>query len=353
MNIRFSQIKLEYPLKKVLRGVSVEFSERKIHALLGENGAGKSTLMKILTGSLSPDSGEIYLDSRKVVFNSPSDSLKEKIACVYQRPFLCDSLSVKENLEIGIKGRISRELPGFLSETDPELKASKLSGDMRFFTAFEACLLRHPKALVLDEPTALLSDSQTEKLFERLRFLAGEGMNIIVITHKARDLSFCDDTVFLEDGMTVTKKPDFSETAFETGMFEKAPEGLFPLTPYKCRVLRKDGAGIIPSDKTYLGSDPALTVTELLCASVKGTPEELKKHTLDLIQKAAVNTRPEDKAGSLSGGMLQRLILERELALNPKVLYLEDPFQGLDADSAAKLMERLVLCKKAGTRIIL
>lgn len=355
MNVRLSGIELKYSYKHVLKGVDVKFDAGKIHALLGENGAGKSSLMNILTGFIKADSGQIFLEEKEVCFNKPADSLKQGIACVYQRPYLSDSLTVLENLKVGLKGfkknDISEaELPEGISL---QTKASELSGDQRFFVAFCASLLRKPKVLILDEPTALLDSEQSKKLFKKLRSLAEENVNVIVITHKGEDLKYCDDVIYLAEG----KVEAVYETAGDDSLlleesFRKKNERL---DAGKCFELRKSGkTAIIPSDRTYLASNPELTITQLVCSTFteSANPKMRKSHTEEIIAKAGINIRPEEKACNLSGGMLQRLILERELYSEPETVYLEDPFQGLDQLSCRKLSDRLSECEKNGIKVV-
>lgn len=357
MNIKLSGIELTYSYKKVLRGVNVEFLSGGIHALLGENGAGKSSLMKILTGFTKPTAGKIFLDEKEVHFKSPSDSLKTGIACVYQRPYLSDSLSVKDNLKIGIKKKNSdfskvMEILSWAEIDSLDIKVKKLSGDQRFFAAFAGSLLRHPEVLILDEPTALLNETQSKLLFEKLRSLSDAGMNIILITHKSQDLQYCDDITYLVDGAISqgeysNKSENISEACDEISFSSSK------LNLKNCYQLRKEGAGVIPSDRTYLASDPNLTIIQLVCANYcEANPKKRYVHAVEIIERAGISIQPEEKAYNLSGGMLQRLILERELYGEPEVLYLEDPFQGLDSASVQKLSERLEQFEKDGRRVV-
>jgi len=362
MHIKLSGIELTYSYKKVLRGVNVEFAEGGIHALLGENGAGKSSLMKILTGSIKPSSGKIFINGREVAFKKNADSLKAGIACVYQRPFLSDHISVKDNLKIGLKSKVfntgfaEAEKSGFLSGIDLDQKAGTLSGDQRFFTAFTGSLLRNPEVLILDEPTALLDSEQSIQLFQKLRSLAEKGMNIILITHKKEDLKYCDDITFLSEGLILDKQSDadFQNADIPEENPENRKKVSEKLDAAECKKLRKENCGVIPSDKTYLASNPELTITQLVCSTFKESskPAVLKTHTEDIIRKAGINILPGEKVKNLSGGMLQRLILERELYSNPKVIYLEDPYQGLDAASSRRLEERIKDCAAKGSKVV-
>ena len=229
-----------------------------------------------------------------------------------------------------------------------------------------AGLLRNPKVLILDEPTALLDDVQSEKLFSELKILSAKGMNIIVITHKPEDLKFCDDVTRLVEGV-VAESNDKAELKIENGQlkvesFMKAQVSkefeAENLNAKKCYDLRKalgKKVAVIPTDRTYLASDPDLTITQLVCSTFTESfnPKTRKAHTEEIIRKAEINIRPEEKVFNLSGGMLQRLILERELYSKPEVIYLEDPFQGLDSVSVSRLSARLEECRKNGCRIVM
>ena len=352
MNVTLKDIRLSFSYKEVLKGVNLEFTSGKIHALLGENGAGKSSLMKILSGAIKPHSGKILLDDFPVVFNSPKDSLKHKIACVYQRPYLSDSLSVEENLKLNRRffyKSFSRTELVFFDNINLKAKARTLLPSQRFYVALNSALLRNPSVLILDEPTALLDDKESEALFLFLKKLSKEGMNIIVITHKKKDLSFCSDYVYLNEGSVLLPETSEPELSDEVLRLEKKEI----LSAEKCMALRKkhngSRVGIIPSDRTYLASNPNLTVEQLLCMGYEGN---WKLHAAELINKSGVNIKPFEKARSLSGGMLQRLILERELWGNPEFVYIEDGYQGLDSVSCERLRKRLLEAEQSGVKII-
>lgn len=368
MNLTLQDIHLSYSYKKVLKGITHTFVEGKIHALLGENGAGKSTLLKIITGALKPDSGNILLNEEQVTFRSPKDALSHGIACVYQRPFLSDSLSVRDNLRIGnpnAKKVLSQNKDFYDSFLPPlNIKTSQLTPDQRFFTALASALIKNPSVLILDEPTALLSREKSDNLFKILKTLSKDGMNIIIITHVQEDLRFVDTITCITEGLidyasapsTLQTKTESSATSDSFKVFETDySKTKSHLDEKQCLEIRKQygtSAGIIPADRTYLASNPDLTIEELLCSTFRGTKAERINHARKLVESSGVNIKISEKAGFLSGGMLQKLIMERELFSKPKKLFLDEPYQGLDIESCRRLKARFDTIQNDGCEII-
>ncbi|MBR4180251.1 MAG: sugar ABC transporter ATP-binding protein, partial [Treponema sp.] len=212
MTLELRDISLRYSKKIVLQNLSIRFEGAKIHALLGENGAGKSTTANIICGELQPDSGELFLDDKPVIFANPKAAIEHGICYVHQTPMLADSISVRENLLLGIKKEYQKNIDPVTKMWIPTLnlatRVKELSGGMRFFIALCSALIKQPKLLLLDEPTALLDDTQKAFLFENLTTLAQNGMNIILITHNMDEAEkYCDTIDFLEEGKLAPKKP--------------------------------------------------------------------------------------------------------------------------------------------------
>ncbi len=434
MKIQTHELTKSYLVKTALDKVSTVFDTGKIHALVGENGAGKSTLATILSGDKQPTSGKIFIDGREVYFSSAHDALGEGIVLVHQRPMLAESLSAKENIILNLQTTKSKsffihkpsaELLKLKEKWVPELNLNScvkdLGGNMRFYISLLGSLLRHPKCLILDEPSAFLSSPERQVLYKNLRECAQNGMNIIVITHsKAEATTYPDTVTLLKDGSLVRQfeshdtYKDFLQSShiqpqeestqsaingsgnsvcFEfknvsarpknkplllqaditacygqitavTGVKEAALETLEDIitgiNPYYAKgtaaftdrdgkthcvnlaraafttgFLRKHGTAIVPSDKTFRASNPDITIEQMLTIYQKNC-------AADLIAKACVNAAPNQYVKALSGGMLQRLIVEREISLNPNLIILCNPMHGLDIQSQSRLCKRLV-----------
>ena len=209
MDVALEHISKRYLHKTVLEDLSLVFQGGMIHALLGENGAGKSTTAAVLSGALEPDGGTVLIDGKAVRFSSPRDALRSGIVCVRQRPLIADGISVWENILLGTeygaagkklkKGEIFSRAELLKSKWAPHLNfrslAAHIGGDERFYTALISALIREPRMLILDEPSALLDREQRLSLYANIRELADKGMNVIVITHIMQEASRYTDTV--------------------------------------------------------------------------------------------------------------------------------------------------------------
>jgi len=188
--------------------VSLDLHAGEIHALLGENGAGKSTIMKILYGMIIPDEGAIEIDGRQLALQSPSDAIHAGIGMVFQHFMLVPTLTVLENLILGTdfagrfvsrKSRARRRLAevarSYRINIDFDRKVASLSvGEQQRVEILKA-LVRGARALILDEPTAVLTPSEIEDLGTTLRELAAEGHGIIIVTHKLAEAMNISDRV--------------------------------------------------------------------------------------------------------------------------------------------------------------
>lgn len=473
MNLKLCGISVHFTLKKVLTNLTVTFKEGQIHAILGENGAGKSTLAKVISGELKPGKGQILITESggntenknppesgkkeiEVVFQDAKAAIQRGICHVHQRPLLAQSISVKENLLLGVHKTNKKYFEDLCSLWIKDVPLNKrlkdTSGDQRFFIALTGALLKNPKILILDEPSALLDSKQRTFLYTQLQKLAAQGLNIIVITHDIKEaLTYCDTITLLKDGEVLrsfkknqAKESEITELLFGTeknfadynsnnskkspknlslkiqnltakplnrpslfdinftaesgqitliqglaesglGTLEQiitgidsshtkgtitltkndetgapqtdetgAPAGTPATTIFECnlktarfntRTLRKKmgiRVGIIPTDRTFTGSNPVLTIEEMLQS----------KNTQKLISAADVQITSKEKAENLSGGMLQRLIFARETIPEPDLLILCEPLQGLDKFACETLFKKLSKFASAGMMII-
>ena len=196
--------------------VSFEVKQGEVHALLGENGAGKSTLMNMLSGIYSPDSGSIYIKGRKTRFASPKEPIALGIGMIHQHFKLVDILSAKENMIIGQKGRffvhkkkLSTEIQDisdkFGLEINPDKKVYDMAVSEKQTLEILKVLYRGADILILDEPTAVLTPQETEKLFKIIRKMKEAGCAVIIITHKLNEVMAISDRVtVLHKGKSIT-----------------------------------------------------------------------------------------------------------------------------------------------------
>ena len=211
-DLRISNISKIYPGCVANDNVSLQFKSGKIYALLGENGAGKSTLVKILSGVISPDNGEVFLNEKNLKLSSPLDAKKNKIGMVFQHFNLFETLSVFENLSIdatednkSLRVRINEILKNYNFSIDLDVPVLNLSAGQKQKVEIIRCLLRSPKVLIMDEPTSVLTEQETEELFISLKKFCDEGILIIYITHKLKEvLSLCDEVAVMRKGKVVS-----------------------------------------------------------------------------------------------------------------------------------------------------
>ena len=186
--------------------VCLDINKGEILALLGENGSGKTTLMNILSGIYFPDAGSISVDGHEVTIRSPKDAFDLGIGMIHQHFKLVDVLTVAENIILGMPGKGKLDLKavgekvraicqayGFV--LDPEKKIYDLSVSQKQTVEIVKVLYRGAEILILDEPTAVLTPQETEKLFNILRNMRKAGKTIVIITHKLHEVEEISDRV--------------------------------------------------------------------------------------------------------------------------------------------------------------
>ena len=203
-----------FPGVKALQGVSLTVREGQVHALLGENGAGKSTLIKILSGAYTKDEGQIFFEGKPVEIRSPYDAQALGISTIYQEFNLAKDLSIAENIFLGHlppKGigvdwgqvkRRSREILDTLGVSlSVDTMVSTLSVAEQQLVEIAKSLNRKTRILIMDEPSAVLGEKDLEKLFEVVRSLQKQGIGIIYISHRLKEIfELADEVTVLKDG---------------------------------------------------------------------------------------------------------------------------------------------------------
>ena len=196
-------------------GISLVIPSSTIQGILGENGAGKSTLMKILSGFIRPDSGEITLDGRPVIIHSPADAIRQGIGMLHQDPQDFPPLKLIDNFILGREGSLfpdrrgaAREFRELASQfgfaLDPDAYVDMLTVGERQQLEIMRLLWLEARVLILDEPTTGISQPQKEKLFATLKTLASRGVTIIFVSHKLEDVEYlCDQVAVLRQGQLV------------------------------------------------------------------------------------------------------------------------------------------------------
>lgn len=190
------------------QGVDFNLKKGEIHALMGENGAGKSTLMKMLFGMEQPTSGEIVINGETVQLSSPSVAISKGIGMVHQHFMLVPSLSVAENMVLGMVPRkglfidkekaieITREFAEkYNLHVEPEMRVADIPVGMKQKVEILKALVRGAKILILDEPTAVLTAQETEELFRELTNLKNQGYTIVFISHKLNEIKEITDRI--------------------------------------------------------------------------------------------------------------------------------------------------------------
>jgi simple sugar transport system ATP-binding protein len=447
-------ISKRYPGVKANDAVDLRVMPGEIHAVLGENGAGKSTLMKVIYGAVRPDEGELLWDGRRVRVASPRQARALGIAMVFQHFALFDTLTVVENVWLGLDGALSRaDLTARITELvrahdlDPEparfaaRRVSELSVGERQRVEILRALLARPRLLILDEPTSVLTPAAADKLFETLRRLAASGCSILYISHKLDEVrALCETCTVMRAGrVTGTVDPraetnhslselmlgaappalaparapdsaaaappalevrglslraragvslqgiDLSVRAGEilgiagisgsgqgelfdaiSGEDPRAPAGTVLLggrdvSGAAPRARRALGLASIPAERVGRGAVPALSLAANTLLTRRDPIaragvlrwEVARRLAARLIQRFDVRARgPEDAAGSLSGGNLQKFIVGREIDADPRVLLVSQPTWGLDVGAATQIRNDLRALAERGVAVL-
>ncbi|CCE09532.1 putative ABC transporter, ATP binding protein [Bradyrhizobium sp. STM 3843] len=219
--VEMTGISKEFPGVKALSGVHLKVERGEVHVLFGENGAGKSTLISILSGVFRPTAGSIHIDGAEVNFHSVHDATEAGIGTVFQEFSLVPTLPVFENLYLGRelqrgpfldRGAMIRGAQGLFAELDFDIDvtrpASSLSRAQQQMVEIAKAFLANARVLILDEPTASLTERETERLFTFIGKAASAGVGIIYISHRIQEFAEIADRIsILRDGRLIATVP--------------------------------------------------------------------------------------------------------------------------------------------------
>lgn len=416
-----------------LDAASLRARSGTVHALLGENGAGKTTLMRIAFGMLRPDSGSIMIDGIQHSFTSPGDAIDAGLGMVHQHFTLVPAMTVAENIALGGHGRFRRAqfrdvILALSARTglavDPDARIEDLSAGAQQRVEILKALSRDTRILILDEPTAVLTPTESRELLNKARELVSNGGTAILITHKLRDaLEFADDITVLRRGSTVwsgsaseateetlvaamlggerlhdsttdvahasgevvlslrnvdvhdaagTKKLESVTLAVHAGevvgIAAVDGNGQHELVRVLAgRVNVSSGrvdippiVGFIPEDRQRDALIEGFSLRDniaLLGASTRRgimNWAAVGKQTRQLIQDYDVRASSESaRAGTLSGGNQQKLIVGREIEGSQTALVAENPSRGLDVQATAAVHARIRAARDAGMAVVI
>tara|TARA_B100001123_G_C15335448_1_gene1032661 strand:- start:2755 stop:4266 length:1512 start_codon:yes stop_codon:yes gene_type:complete len=211
--VQIKNLSKSFPGTLANDNINLDIKKNTVHALLGENGAGKSTLVKILYGILGYDKGEIFFENSKFNIKSPSEARKLGIGMVFQHFSLFDSLTVAENLILGLEEKISlNKLKDKVSNVSSKYELpidlnspiTSLSAGEKQRVEIIRILLQNPKMLIMDEPTSVLTPQEVQKLFITLNKLINEGTTILYITHKLEEvIKICNRVTIMRNGKII------------------------------------------------------------------------------------------------------------------------------------------------------
>ncbi|MFP7169289.1 xylose ABC transporter ATP-binding protein [Terribacillus sp. 7520-G] len=446
----------EFPGVRALEDVTFSVRKGEIHALCGENGAGKSTLMKILSGVYPRNSysGKIVINGNEAEFKSIKEAQDAGIGIIYQELALVEEMSVAENLFLGddlmrrkfidwnrIYSEAKKKLEQIGLNIDPQVRTGDLSVGKQQLLEIAKALTKKTEILILDEPTAALTESDVKVLIQLLNGLKHQGVTCIYISHKLGEvLELADTVTILRDGKTISTDPieDMTEQKIISKMVGRDLTELFPYEPHaigKEKILEvKDyaftdetGKRLLADVSFHLRKGEILGFAGLMGAGrselfvslfggykgkKKGTvlidgkrktikkpsdainegmayvSEDRKRYGLVLgmditknttlaaldkvmnikvidraleIKHAAIITEKmklkapdlETKAGQLSGGNQQKVVLSKWLMNKPKILILDEPTRGIDVGAKYEIYKIMNELVKEGVGIVL
>lgn len=438
---------------KANNDISLTVRKGEILALLGENGSGKSTLVNMLAGIYAPDRGSIYIDGKRRYFASPEEAIAAGVGMVHQHFKLVEVMTGLENVTLGERqggfwlrrARISAKIDAIEKQfgcmVDMNRRVYSMAVSEKQTVEILKILYRGARILILDEPTAVLTPQETDRLFEILRVMKNDGCSIIIITHKLGEVMRISDRVtvlrkgrcvgtvntaetseqqlaelmvgsaveldiervraqrserpLLEvkglccrgaDGRRRLKDVSFDLYGGEilgvagivgagqkelcetiTGMQKTeagsvlfCSEELLPLSPLQIK-RRGIRSNFIPEDRLGMGLAPSMDIADNLilrsydkCGGFFVDRSYAAENARETVERYAISTPSiHSIVRKLSGGNIQKVLLGREIGMEPKLLIASYPFRGLDVGAVNTIIAMLNEEKKKGVAILL
>jgi ribose transport system ATP-binding protein len=323
-----------FPGVQALSDVSLDIRRGEVHVLVGQNGAGKSTLIKILYGAYRPDAGALLFEGRPVQIQTPADARRLGIAVIFQEFSLVPHLTVAHNLFLGREPRA--RVPGLVDrrrmfadarrllvslglDIDPRSTVAKLGVAQQQMVEIAKALSQNARVLVMDEPTAAISDREVEVLFARIRALRESGIGIVYISHRLKEVFAIGDRItVLRDGRTVSTST-LSETTSD-GLV-RSMVGREVSTAYRKRFCTSPGPVVL--ETTHLSSvngiaDVSIQVRAGEIVGLAGLVGAGRSEVVRTIFGADRRTGGEVRAGGQPSAGGPVLAVARGLALVPE-----------------------------------
>lgn len=369
--VEMKEIVKTFPGTKALDGVTLKLRKGEIHALIGENGAGKSTLMNILTGQFSMDSGEIIMEGEPVRFSSPREAMSRNIVLVPQELNLIPEASIAENIFLGNEvakkhlidwNRTQQEAEKLLELLDVKIDVSRpvkeLSAAYQQLVSIARALTYEPKVLILDEPTAVLTNRETESLFASMQRLKKNGTSMVFITHHLDEvMEQADRITIMKDGCLV-KEILVSEITKEEMINQMAGKKVQIKSPIDAIGY---GMGYVSEERRHDGIAPDMSVMENM---ILPSYDKIKKNGLiDYRQAVRIadqyigsfkikTASRETLIKNLSGGNQQKVIVARWMAKGIRMLILDEPTRGIDVNAKGEIHQLIRELADQGVSVV-
>lgn len=421
MRIEMRGIDKSFGSNQVLKQAGFTLESGEVHALMGENGAGKSTLMKILTGVYTKDAGTVLVDGKEVNYKNPQEAEKAGIVFIYQELNVMFDLTVEENLFMGkeIHGKFgicdkkamqkkAQEALNILGvNISPKTVMAELSVGQQQMVEICKALMADAKVIIMDEPTAALTQSETAALFKVIESLRKKGVSMVYISHRMEEIfELCDRITVLRDGSYIgvknipetnmneivkmmigreigerypsrnvkigkevlkvkelTRKGTFHDVNFSVRAGEVlGVSGLMGAGRTEIMQAMEHGIGFITEDRKTEGL--------MLDKSIR---ENISLCNLRRISKSSVISREAEKnmvaeaikdlhikcfgsyheCNNLSGGNQQKVVLAKWILTNPKILILDEPTRGVDIGAKKEIYSIINKLAAQGVAIIM